>query len=180
MIQIRPIGIPGAVFYSPARDVAYVGFDAIVYAVVNLGNELDNMPQWLSDYLQRNNIDKEVLRESLQKFTDSIYELCHNERTMDNHSFVSVPFEIQAVIMHYVARVFVGMTVDGWKQAHEMPVESIDKDAFFRDSLKYVGQFFNYPRYAKFLLQCVHYVINLIESFRNYLSLGKLEQRERG
>lgn len=114
MLQFRPADSPHSVFYSPGRDLAYVGFDFINMGLDLLEKDLATSPQWLKEYLDKNGITEEQVRDGIKAFETSIYELCIEKGTVE-HSFIPISKPVQLLVLYFIAKVFIGASIDGWK-----------------------------------------------------------------
>lgn len=112
MFQIRKINSPKALYYSPGRDVAYVGFDNINYALAQLQEAIERKDFWIQDYMNRFKISDEDLMYAINLFVTSI-ENEFLEKPAEGADFKTLPYHMKLPILAVIAQPFIGETIQG-------------------------------------------------------------------
>ncbi|GIW58954.1 MAG: hypothetical protein KatS3mg087_0020 [Patescibacteria group bacterium] len=131
MFQIRKINSPHALYYSPGRDVAYVGFDNINYALAQLQDAIERKDLWLKDYMQHFGITEDDLLYAINLFVASI-EREFLELPPEDADFKTLPYHLKLPILAVIAQPFIGESIQGRRDTLTIEnLEELDPKVFY-------------------------------------------------
>jgi hypothetical protein len=123
MLQFRPFGSNGP-FYSPERDIAYIGDQIILSAINAVQYYKDRQDLSFLSFLKVNEILDKDMDFALEKLKEFI-EICFKSdnasfiRNVENSDFMrNVDFAARTLLMSYIGQAFIYVWLDAIKQAH--------------------------------------------------------------
>lgn len=136
-------GIPG-VFYSPGRDLGHCGLPYIGYAIQEMELQLKDENAPIYGIMRTLNVTKEELEAGIMSFIKALSEQVKSGSSefLENDSFVNVRIPVRALIYLYIAPVFIGTSIKGFKDVQSgKTIKELDEQAFREKALKYISFF---------------------------------------
>lgn len=130
--QLRPAGQDK--FYSPQRDIAYIG--AHVLSVAMRAADKENREDWYQKFLDDNNIDEDALDAAAHLFFKgavTVIEMEHPVVAMENSGFAMLPGAEQLAIYGKVGQVFLAAL---WSGIKDVSSPESDPPATITDMLR--------------------------------------------
>lgn len=144
MFQFVEAGGPPGLFYSPGRDLAHCGLPYIGYAISEMAAQLKDPGSPIYSLLDMFGVSKDELEDSLDCFVKSLEEECKSGRPepLETNAFGHVRVQVRAVIYLYIAPVFIGSAIRGYKDVHsDKVIKELDEKEFRTKALKYIQAF---------------------------------------
>jgi len=118
MLQFIEKDAPIRLYYSPGRDLAHCGLLYVGVALKELLYQLDNgKSDFLASVMEQLGVTDDQLRDGIDKFVKSIHEevTSGQEALLPTNSFGPVPDFVKAIIYFYIAPIFIGTSIKGYK-----------------------------------------------------------------
>jgi len=145
MFQFIEKDAPVRLYYSPGRDLAHCGLLYIGAALNELNYQLENgKSPFLENIMKQLGVTDDQLRDGIDKFAKSLHEevTSGQEALLPTNSFGNVPDFVKAIIYFYIAPIFIGTSIRGYKDVTTLDaVREYDLEQFARKALGYIEKY---------------------------------------
>lgn len=144
MFQFLEAGGPAGLFYSPGRDLGHCGLPYIGYALSELLSQLEAQDAPVYKLMDLLGVNKEELEEGINLFIKSLEEEVKSGKPepLETNAFTPVREQVRVIIFFYIAPVFIGTSLRGYKDVHtDKVVKELDEETFRKKALKYISSF---------------------------------------
>lgn len=144
MFQFVEAGGPPGLFYSPGRDLAHCGLPYIGYAISEMAAQIKDVDSPIYRLMDMFDVSRKELEDSLDCFVKSLEEEVKSGKPepLETNAFGHVREQVRAIIYLYIAPVFIGSALRGYKDVHsDKVIKELDEKEFREKALKYIQAF---------------------------------------